>query len=212
MISHTVRRAGIGSKDALMDDEDFEDLEDLFAESNLLANLPQNALTLGTSPMAQDLGQEEREVTGENTWIDGVLVSKVDRNTDLPSHAICHYLSLPNPVLTPSSSPPSDTTIGHENENTFQSSSLQTLPESARLPSAGVISKIEATMESLADGILDDRESLAIPLRTRASRPKPSITPHSGAGVANNPHQPKEVCFPGSTPQEAWRFSTTPDL
>ncbi|SLM37891.1 Winged helix-turn-helix DNA-binding domain [Lasallia pustulata] len=62
-------------------------------------------------------------------------------------------------------------------------------------------------MESLADGILEDREPLAIPLRTRASRPKPIITSHSGAGVANNPHQPKDVCFPGSTPQEAWRFT-----
>lgn len=154
-----------------------DEFEDLFAESHVLANLPQNAPTPRTTPEAQALGQER----------EGVMVDDTSVPYDLDS-------------------------VGKENEYTFQSGSLQRFPASARLANARVISKIEAIFESLADGILEDRGSLAVPLRTRASKTRPSTTSHPGAGVADDLHQPRDVCFPGSTPQEAWRFSTAPRL
>ena len=202
-------RAVVTRKDTVMDEEEFDDL---FAETDLLAKLPQNALTPRTSPRTQVREQEGEEVTIEDTSIDDFLYFKADSNADLPPHTIHSCISLPDSVLMPSALLPSNTDIGKENEHTFQSSSLRTLPGPARLANVGVISKIEAIMESLADGILEARGSLAIPLRTRASRPKLSTTSHAGTGVANDLHQPKDVCFPGSTPQEAWRFSTTPYL
>lgn len=192
-----------------MDEEEFEDL---FAESDLLVNLPQNVLTLRTRPITQALGQEGEEVTLEDTLIDNVLDFKADHNADPPSDDILSPLSLPDPLATPSILRSSNSSTGKDDENAFLSDYLRTLPCPVPLINVGVIPKIEAIMQSLADGILEDQGSLAIPLKTRASRPKPGTTFHAGTGVANYFHQPKDVCFPGSTPRGAWRFSTTPLL
>lgn len=190
-----------------MDDEEFENL---FAETDLLVNLPQYVLTPRTSPISQAIGQEGEELSIEDTLFDNILNFEADQNADLSSHDILSRLPLPDPVLTPSTSQSSNTSIGKKKENAFPSDSLPMLPSPARLASVGVISKIEAIMESLADGILEDRGSLAIPLRTRASKPKACTTPPADRGSANKIHRTKDVCFPGSTPREAWRFGTAP--
>lgn len=71
-----------------------------------------------------------------------------------------------------------------------------------------VIVKVERIFESFVDAILEDHEGgLAIPIKTtnRASRDH-TIDPETGA-IGSNPNiQPVDVCFPGRTPEEAWRF------
>lgn len=71
-----------------------------------------------------------------------------------------------------------------------------------------VIVKVERIFESFVDTILEDRQGgLAIPIKTtyRASRDH-TIDPETGAIGSNPDIQPVDVCFPGRTPEEAWRF------
>lgn len=189
---------------------DAEEFENLFAEADSLVNLPHDVLTYRTSPISQALGQEGEEPPAEAMLFDLVVDFKAVHNADLSFYDIPSRLSLPDPLLTPPISQSSDPSIGKEGEDTFPSGFSRTLPSPTRLVNIGLISKIEAIMESLADGILEDGGSLAIPLRTRASRPKVCTTPATDADVAHGIHRPKDVCFPGSTPREAWRFSTAP--
>lgn len=71
-----------------------------------------------------------------------------------------------------------------------------------------VIVKIEHIFESFVDAMLEEcQRELAIPIKTtnRASKDH-TLDPETGA-IRGNPHiQPVDVCFPGKTPEEAWRF------
>lgn len=73
-----------------------------------------------------------------------------------------------------------------------------------------MIGKIEHIIESFVDVLLEDRQGgFAIPIKTacRASK-NHTIDPETGA-IRSDPNvQPVGVCFPGKTPDEAWRFGT----
>ena len=195
-----------------------EEFEDLFAESILLANLPHDALTSNTPPIAQAPEQEHQHGWGklmnENRLIDNASTFKADGTANMPFRATrrqdCRS-PLTSSILTPLASRPSDTVStarGHETStNSSQLSTPRPLAHSAKRANAEVISKIEAIFESLADGILEERGTLSIPLRRRASKPKAVPSPQGGNGTRFELPKPKDVFFPGSTPQEAWRFS-----
>lgn len=182
----------------------------MFEETDSLVDLPHYVLTPRTSPTSQALGQEGKESPIQDTLFDLVSGFDADHKALIFSNDTLSHLPLPDPLLTPPISQSSNSSTGKECENAFPSASSRTLPSPGRLVNVGVISQIEAIMESLADGILEDGGSLAIPLRTRASRPKVRTTPATDTEVAHGIHRPKDVCFPGSTPREAWRFSTAP--
>ena len=71
-----------------------------------------------------------------------------------------------------------------------------------------MIGKIERIFTSLVDVLLEDLQGgFAIPIKTTARASKDhTIDPETGA-IRGNPNvQPLDVCFPGKTPEEAWRF------
>jgi meiotic recombination protein SPO11 len=69
-----------------------------------------------------------------------------------------------------------------------------------------VISRVEAIIERLVDGLLEEGKELSITLKTRAG------TCHRKKGSAGNqrdllPAKSRRINFPGGSAQEAWRFS-----
>lgn len=71
-----------------------------------------------------------------------------------------------------------------------------------------MIDKIERIFTSLVDVLLEDFQGgFAIQIKTTARASKDhTIDPDTGA-IRGNPNvQPVDVCFPGKTPEEAWRF------
>lgn len=68
-----------------------------------------------------------------------------------------------------------------------------------------VIARIEAMIEEIVDGLLEDSEQLSFTLKTRngITRRKPQ----ADATGSLPPAKSRDITFPGSTVQEAWRFS-----
>ncbi|KAF2084646.1 DNA topoisomerase IV, alpha subunit [Saccharata proteae CBS 121410] len=64
-----------------------------------------------------------------------------------------------------------------------------------------VVSKIETMLESMVDVLLEKEGELTITLRTRPSA-RPTSVPS-----ATNTTPTRDICFPGKTPEEAWRFT-----
>jgi meiotic recombination protein SPO11 len=82
------------------------------------------------------------------------------------------------------------------------------MPPSLTFAREGVISKIENLLEAIVDGIFDcdNGAQLAITLRTRSGVARRQ---RHGLEDLNFPSPPKtqDICYPGSTAQDAWRFS-----
>lgn len=62
------------------------------------------------------------------------------------------------------------------------------------------VSKIEDVFEAITESLLNDDKSISIRLKKRQSTLRSTQLNSDGLGS-------REICFPGSTPQEAWRFS-----
>ncbi|KAF1848071.1 DNA topoisomerase IV, alpha subunit [Cucurbitaria berberidis CBS 394.84] len=69
-----------------------------------------------------------------------------------------------------------------------------------------VIARVEAMLERIVDGLLEESESLTITLKSRASlsRRRTNVLDSNGP-----PPEPKErdISFPGASAQEAWNFT-----
>jgi meiotic recombination protein SPO11 len=71
---------------------------------------------------------------------------------------------------------------------------------------AWVIARIEAMLERIVDGLLQEREALTITLKTRAGLSRKRA--HVGNRDGHLPEaKERDVNFPGATAQEAWNFS-----
>ncbi|MCJ1365766.1 hypothetical protein MMC16_004891 [Acarospora aff. strigata] len=91
-------------------------------------------------------------------------------------------------------------------------SSVSPMPNQQRAedpPTNLVILKIEQIFESFCDVILEDRqEGLAIPLVTAHQASKFNTLDLETGSIRSDPTVPAvDVCFPGKTPEEAWRFT-----
>ncbi|KAF2179806.1 DNA topoisomerase IV, alpha subunit [Zopfia rhizophila CBS 207.26] len=70
-----------------------------------------------------------------------------------------------------------------------------------------VIARIESMLEGVVDGLLEDKDQLSIILATRAGTTGRNLDPAKGITPTNSAPKTREITFPGSTPQEAWRFT-----
>jgi meiotic recombination protein SPO11 len=69
-----------------------------------------------------------------------------------------------------------------------------------------VIARIEAMLERLVDGLLDESESLTISLKSRSGLCRRRANAVGDVGQTPKPKQ-RDINFPGATVQEAWTFS-----
>jgi meiotic recombination protein SPO11 len=69
-----------------------------------------------------------------------------------------------------------------------------------------VIARVEAMLERIVDGLLEERDALTITLKSRVgfSRRRPHAV--EGDGKVPKPRE-RDINFPGATAQEAWNFS-----
>jgi meiotic recombination protein SPO11 len=86
----------------------------------------------------------------------------------------------------------------------------QTRPSTAVVRAARdrfwVIARIEAMLERLVDGLLNERESLTISLKSRSGLSRRCANAVGDVGQAPKAKQ-RDINFPGATVQEAWNFS-----
>ena len=112
--------------------------------------------------------------------------------------------SLPNSIWTDRSAEPSRVDIEHEVHNPI---------DIARMPRdrLWVIARIEAMLERIVDGLLEESAALTITLKSRAGL---SRRPAKGSKQEGRLQEPKlrDINFPGATVQEAWNFSCVPYL
>jgi meiotic recombination protein SPO11 len=69
-----------------------------------------------------------------------------------------------------------------------------------------VIARIEAMLERIVDGLLEDSEALTITLKSRAALSRRRIVVANGDGRVPEPKE-RDLNFPGATAQEAWNFT-----
>jgi meiotic recombination protein SPO11 len=69
-----------------------------------------------------------------------------------------------------------------------------------------VIARIEAMLERIVDGLLEDSEALTITLKSRAALSRRQTLVANGDRRVPEPKQ-REINFPGATAQEAWNFT-----
>ena len=65
-----------------------------------------------------------------------------------------------------------------------------------------VIEQIAAVFERIADGLIRESNQISIQLKTRPTAATPQMKNATSAH-----ERTKEICFPGRTAREAWRFS-----
>ncbi|KAF2815982.1 DNA topoisomerase IV, alpha subunit [Mytilinidion resinicola] len=70
-----------------------------------------------------------------------------------------------------------------------------------------VIKKIELIFESIVDALLEKKDKLYISLKTRSGSKGRRIDPANGIVTSEDGLQTRIITFPGSTAQEAWRFT-----
>jgi hypothetical protein len=71
---------------------------------------------------------------------------------------------------------------------------------------AWIIVRIEAILERIVDGLLDDSEALTITLKSRAGISRRRAKQTDTGEKAPQPKK-RDISFPGATAQEAWNFS-----
>ncbi|KAF1941179.1 DNA topoisomerase IV, alpha subunit [Clathrospora elynae] len=69
-----------------------------------------------------------------------------------------------------------------------------------------VIARIEAMLERIVDGLLEESESLTITLKSRAALSRRRTNAVDGDGRAPEPKE-RDINFPGASAQEAWNFT-----
>ena len=87
---------------------------------------------------------------------------------------------------------------GDQNNTDSRSKSTAVTPSE----SYPVIKQIETVFERIADRLTNENNQISILLKIRPT----SATPHA-KDAASAPTKTKEICFPGRTSREAWRFS-----
>jgi meiotic recombination protein SPO11 len=69
-----------------------------------------------------------------------------------------------------------------------------------------VIARIEAMLERIVDGLLEESEALTITLKTRVGLSRRRVNGTQADGKLPEAKQ-RDISFPGATAQEAWNFS-----
>ncbi|KAF3054094.1 hypothetical protein E8E11_011568 [Didymella keratinophila] len=69
-----------------------------------------------------------------------------------------------------------------------------------------VIARLEAMLEQIVDGLLEDRKRLTFALKSRAGISRRQPVPENRADSTPAPRV-RQISFPGSTAQEAWNFT-----
>lgn len=77
-------------------------------------------------------------------------------------------------------------------------------PKVGAASSAAVLAKIEATFESMADVLLNERGQLSLDLMTRPTNQKQRLDLNDTAAAPTESVQ--HIHFPGKSKREAWRF------
>jgi meiotic recombination protein SPO11 len=70
-----------------------------------------------------------------------------------------------------------------------------------------VISSIESMLEHIVDGLLEDRDQLSFTLRSRGGTKQKNLDPNRKVISPSSKMKERQLNFPGSSPEEAWRFS-----
>ena len=70
-----------------------------------------------------------------------------------------------------------------------------------------VIARIESIFEGIVDALLEEKTKLSITLSTRSGTAGRKLDSTNGIVTTSTGLQTREITFPGSTAQEAWRFS-----
>jgi hypothetical protein len=69
-----------------------------------------------------------------------------------------------------------------------------------------VIARIEAMIEKIVDGLLEEHEVITITLKSRAALSRRRVTAAEGDARTLEPKE-RDINFPGASAQEAWNFS-----
>ncbi|KAA8617715.1 DNA topoisomerase VI subunit A [Pyrenophora tritici-repentis] len=69
-----------------------------------------------------------------------------------------------------------------------------------------VIARIEAMLERIVDGLIEESDSLTITLQSRAALSRRQITITEAGGKLPEPKE-RDINFPGASAQEAWNFT-----
>ena len=106
-----------------------------------------------------------------------------------------------NSLSTPGTSAHSQdsTDIRDDQNKTGSMSEPTTVRPSESYP---VMKQIQTVFERIADGLTDENNRISVLLKVRPT----SATPNT-RHAASIPTKTKEICFPGRTAREAWRFS-----
>ena len=70
-----------------------------------------------------------------------------------------------------------------------------------------VIARIEAIFEGIVDALAEEKTKLSITLSTRSGTAGRKLDSTNGIVMTSTGLLTREITFPGSTAQEAWRFS-----
>ena len=74
-----------------------------------------------------------------------------------------------------------------------------------------MIARIEAMLERIVDGLLEEHESLTMTLKSRSTLSRRQTVVVAGNGPTPPPKE-RDINFPGANAQEAWSFSQYPHL
>jgi meiotic recombination protein SPO11 len=69
-----------------------------------------------------------------------------------------------------------------------------------------VVARVEAMLERIVDGLLEERDALTITLKSRVGFSRRRTHEVNRDGKAPKPRE-RDINFPGATAQEAWNFS-----
>ncbi|KAF3034495.1 hypothetical protein E8E12_003991 [Didymella heteroderae] len=112
---------------------------------------------------------------------------------------------LSSPPVTPADAP---ITSRHDAPMSFGAHGAQPANVGKRVPRDRhwVIARLEAMLEKIVDGLLEESERLTFTLKSRAgiSRRQPVTNDRAGSLPAQKVRQ---ISFPGNTAQEAWNFT-----
>lgn len=192
-----------------MDDEEFDDL---LAGVDLLQDSSQESLTSSAANLefCDDSDQDDRVENCPTSPPSSVEVhdgmeSKVEhahgRDTGMPE--------LPSPDETGTGKDDLEQPLSPEHLSKYAPHCCAYKLQ-ASLTSCGrntVLEKIEEVFERIADALLDEKDDLAITLKTRVSRANVPTTSTSNSILGPVTTKSRRICFPGKTAEEAWRFS-----
>lgn len=170
--------------------------EDMLSNPDLLSDLPSFSLTADmTGPARQNVEVRQAGKAVETSQVQQLPVMA----TESASTSVLTTSNTPESI-----SPKSPATLLGDDEALSNDGPAAT--HGSRTGDAMVIQEIENVVDEVVD-CLAERKSLFIPLKRRHTI-KSAVSRNGGSTPAS---RSEGVSFPGSTPQEAWRFSRTPE-